>query len=253
MFNKKASTTKKELLVKNNFVVESEKPIRIKNNLMDILIDSKLRLRGNNLTPKVEGDLRVIPQSSKVFLKGNMFSVTDGSVSLRRSSGAPDPYFDINAETKIDSYNLKSSIVGDLKNLNINFISDPPLAQEDIFSLLAIGVTLKKTRNLGANAINNVTSLGLGSFLLDQTGINNSLDETLGVKVSIAPEIINDETSLLEGKVNQGVSNVQSRVRSATKIRLTKRISNSLDMSYSSTLGGSLDQRQEMNLNLKLR
>ena len=67
-----------------------------------------------------------------------------------------------------------------------------------------------------------------------------------------APEIINDETSLLEGKVNQGVGEAQTRVRSATKIRLTKRISNSLDMSYSSTLGGSLDQRQEMNLNLKV-
>jgi translocation and assembly module TamB len=247
-----SSSQKNKLMFKNNFVIESRKPIRIKNNLMDIQVDSKLNLRGDNLSPRIDGKLNIIPGLSKVFLKGNMFSVTDGAVRLRKSNGKPDPYFDINAETVIDSYNLKSGIVGDLKNLNINFISDPPLAQEDIFSLLAIGVTLKKTRNLGASAINNVTSLGLGSFLLDQTGINNSLDETLGVKVSIAPEIINDETSLLEGRVNQSVGDVQSRVRSATKIRLTKRISNSLDMSYSSTLGGSLDQRQEMNLNLKV-
>lgn len=252
LFNSKSSSSKNELIFRNNLVVESEKPIRVKNNLMDIYIDSKIKVKGNNISPKINGVLSIVPQDSKVFLKGNMFSVTDGTVRLRKSSSRPDPYFDINAETKIDNYNLKSSIIGDLKNLNINFMSDPPLAQEDIFSLLAIGVTLKKTRNLGANAINNVTSLGLGSFLLDQTGINNSLDETLGVKVSIAPEIINDETSLLEGKVNQGVNNAQARVRSATKIRLTKRISNSLDMSYSSTLGGSLDQRQEMNLNLKV-
>tara|TARA_B100000925_G_scaffold291728_1_gene281040 strand:- start:3086 stop:7012 length:3927 start_codon:yes stop_codon:yes gene_type:complete len=252
LFGGNRSQGQSKLIFKNNFVIETQEPIRIKNNLMDIKIDSRLKLIGNNLKPQIYGDLEVVPQASKVFLKGNMFSVTDGAVRLRKSSNKPDPYFDINAETKIDNYNLKSSIVGDLKNLNISFLSDPPLAQEDIFSLLAIGVTLKKTRNLGANAINNVTSLGLGSFLLDQTGINNSLDETLGVKVSIAPEIINDETSLLEGKVNQGVGEAQTRVRSATKIRLTKRISNSLDMSYSSTLGGSLDQRQEMNLNLKV-
>ena len=126
------------------------------------------------------------------------------------------------------------------------------MPQEDIFSLLAIGVTLQKTRDLGASGINNVTSLSLGSFLLDQSGINNSLDETLGVKVSISPEILTDENSLLEGRVNSSVGQIQTRVRSATKIRLSKRISNSLNMSYSSTLGGSLDQRQEMNLNLKV-
>ena len=79
-----------------------------------------------------------------------------------------------------------------------------------------------------------------------------ALNETLGVKVSVSPEFDDEDQSLISGRINSSGVNNSAKIRSATKIRLTKRISNSVNMSFSSTLGGSLDQRQEMNLNYRI-
>ena len=139
---------------------------------------------------------------------------------------------------------------GDLKNLSVDFRSDPPLAEPDILSLLTLGITLDTSRELQDSELESVTSMSIGSLLIDQFGINQGLNESLGIKLSVGPEFSDENINPIAGKISS--SNDTARLRSATKIRLTKRISNSINLNYSSTLGGSLDQSQQMNINLKL-
>ena len=66
----------------------------------------------------------------------------------------------------------------------------------------------------------------------------------------MSPEFSNDNINPIAGKISS--SSDTARLRSATKLRLSKRISNSIDLNYSSTLGGSLDQSQQMNIDFRI-
>ena len=64
------------------------------------------------------------------------------------------------------------TVLGDERNLSVKFRSEPPLPEEDILSLLTLGVTLSTTRDLQDNDLESVTSMSIGSLLIDQFGIN---------------------------------------------------------------------------------
>ena len=109
--------------------------------------------------------------------------------------------------------------------------------------------TLPNDRDVQVIALSLVEDLRK-LLLIDQFGINQGLNDSLGIKVSVGPEFSDENINPIAGRMNS--SSNTSRLRSATKLRLSKRISNSINMNYSSTLGGSLDQSQQMNINLKM-
>ena len=101
-----------------------------------------MRVQGGENSLKTAGEIIVDNNKSKIFFKGHDFKITKGNVFFRESSSSLDPYFDIISETKISNYNLEMEINGDVKNLSVSFRSDPPLAENDILSLLTLGITL---------------------------------------------------------------------------------------------------------------
>ena len=235
-----------------NLIVKSSDSVHVNNSLFDAYLELDAKVEGKILSPKISGKVDIKKESSKFFFKGNSFNIIEGDITFRSTSENIDPYFNFIGETKIDKYTLQMTVLGDERNLSVKFRSEPPLPEEDILSLLTLGVTLSTTRDLQDNDLESVTSMSIGSLLIDQFGINEGLNETLGVKVSVSPEFDDEDQSLISGRINSSGVNNSTKIRSATKIRLTKRISNSVNMSFSSTLGGSLDQRQEMNLNYRI-
>jgi len=232
-----------------NVDINTISPILVKNSLSDLRVGGNIKYKGNNNKQGIDGIIKIAENESKLYFKGHEFKVTKGDIRFRKNADALDPYFDLVSDTKIGDYNLEMEINGDVKNLNVAFRSDPPLAEPDILSLLTLGITLDTTKDLQDSELESVTSMSLGSLLIDQFGINQGLHDSLGVKLSVGPEF-NDYNNPISGKLNS--SNDTSRLRSATKLRLSKRISNSINLNYSSTLGGSLDQSQQMNINLKI-
>jgi translocation and assembly module TamB len=232
-----------------NIKLSTLKNIIIKNSLSDLNVGLNLKYEGLGSENYLGGNVKISDNGSKLYFKGHEFKVTKGNIFFREKQGSIDPYFDIVSDTKINKYNLSMEISGDVKNLNVSFRSDPPLAESDILSLLTLGITLDTTRDLQDSDLESVTSMSLGSLLIDQFGINQGLNESLGIKVSVGPEFSDNNINPIAGKIS---SNDTARLRSATKIRLSKRISNSIKLNYSSTLGGSLDQSQQMNINFKL-
>ena len=57
---------------------------------------------------------------------------------------------------------------------------------------------------------------------------------------------------MLRGRSTSDSEGASTRIRTASKIKVQKRLNDELDLSVSSTVGGSIQQRQEMNLNYKL-
>jgi translocation and assembly module TamB len=153
--------------------------------------------------------------------------------------------------SKINEYEMKLDLSGSISKVNVDLSSEPALSREDLLSLLTLGVTSDMSKNLESSERRFVTTVGIGTLLVDQLKINEDLNSSLGVKLSVQPEFKEDESTLISGKSAQSDSNT-SRLKSATKIKINKQINNRVDVSLASTVGGSIEQKQEMNINFNI-
>jgi translocation and assembly module TamB len=236
-----------------NLNVKAESPLRITNSLMDIALLGELRLTGKPDRPRGEGRLFVPPNSSRVFFKNNEYQITSADINFNPKKEMTNPEFDVQALTFISTYKVYPKAYGNLERFSFDLTSEPPLPRNSILSLIAFGYTNEIQSSLYAKDQQSLTQVGVGSFVFDRFKISDILNKQFGLQVNLGTVIEQSNTqSLLSGR-NQGSGvGTVGRTRSATKIELKKRLDEALTLSVSSTMGGSIGQRQSMNLNYGL-
>jgi len=222
--------------------------IAIKNALADIKLDGNINIDGNHDDPDISGELKIAPASSRLFFKGNEFFINEGRIVLAGDNIERKPEINLLGHARVNEYDIKLIINGSFDDININLSSEPVLSREDIISLLALGFTTETSRNLQQGDRQAMTSVGLGSLLVEQLKINQSLNSSLGLKLSIVQEFQDTESSLVGGTSSSG-DHGTTKIRSATKVKVQKQLGKKVDASVSSVVGGSLGEKQEMNLN----
>lgn len=234
-----------------NMSFETANPVVIKNNMAEVYIRGNGLVTGDVQSPELNTRLETLPNISKFKFKGHDFALNQGYVEIRDKGKNRVSDLKFTGVAKISDYDMKLDLSGSISKVNIDLSSEPALSKEDLLSLLTLGVTSDMSKNLEAGERRFVTTVGIGTLLVDQLKINEDLNATLGVKLSVQPEFKEDETTLISGKsaVSEGST---SRLKSATKIKINKQINKRVDVSLSSTIGGSLEQKQEMNINLKI-
>ncbi len=234
-----------------NMSFDTVNPILLKNNLAEVYARANGQLSGDVLDPEVNARVEVVPSVSKFKFKGHDFLLNQGYVEIRDRGKARISDLKFTGLSKINDFEVKLDISGSIEKSNISLTSEPPLAQEDLVSLLTLGVTSDMSKNLEASDRRSVTTVGIGTLLVDQLKINEDLNSTLGLNLSVLPEFKEDESSLISGKsaVSEGAA---SKLKTSTKIKISKPISKNIDVSVSSTFGGSIEQTQEMNINLNI-
>lgn len=230
-----------------DLLVDFDKPVIVRNLLTDLRLLGNGRVRGKLYKPELNGSVEVVPGLSKLLFKGNEFIIKDGSLSFSEQKGLV-PELNFHASSRINQYSINLDVYGMANDPQLSVSSDPFLSQEDIFSLLTLGFTSEISDELEEKDLRSATTLGIGTLLFDQLLKNQGLSSNLGLKLSVLPEFEEDESSLLKGK--SGVSDSgSSRYKTATKIKLEKKVSRNVDLSLASTVGGSAEQKQEMNVN----
>jgi translocation and assembly module TamB len=228
-------------------LLDFDKPIVVRNLLTDLRLIGNGRIKGQPSKPVVNGTVEVVPGLSKLLFKGNEFIIKEGSLSFTEDKGLV-PELNFNGTSRINQYNVNLDVYGMANDPQLSVTADPFLNQEDIFSLLTLGFTSEISDELEEKDLRSATTLGIGTLLFDQLLKNQGLSSNLGLKLSVLPEFEEDESSLLKGK--SGVSESgSSRYKTATKIKLEKKVSKNVDLSLASTVGGSAEQKQEMNIN----
>lgn len=225
-------------------------PIKIKNGLIDIGLGGNLKIFGSISSPKFNGELSIENPENKFLFKGHEFLLSEGIVRFIDGNRKESPELRFSGISRINEYDVYINLRGPADNLTVEMSSNPTLSQEDILSLLTLGVTSDVSRNLGDRQRQSVTTLSIGSLIMDQLKINQSLNDSLGLRLSIQPEFIEDENNLLEGRVDDRAGG--NRFRSQTVLKVQKKVSKKVNLSLSSTVGGSVDQSQEMNVNYKI-
>jgi translocation and assembly module TamB len=221
--------------------------LTIKNSLAEMIFRGSAEVVGKLNAPEVLGSFRIIPGSGRFYFKSNDFILKKGDIIFRKADGF-SPYFDFLGVSNIASYDVSLGIFGTIEKYDLQILAEPYLSQNDIFSLLALGYTTDSSQVVDEQARQNLASLGIGSLILDRFQIGQGLKSNFGLNVSLSPELVdNDQASLLQGRTGSN-ANTTSKTSTTTKVKIQKEISKSLNLSVSSTLGGSIEQKQEMNL-----
>src|SRR5208282_1204992 len=146
--------------IRLNVRVTSAPPVQLQTPNLRVVGDIDLRLQGTVANPVQVGSIHLL--SGESVFRGNRYTLTRGDMSMTNPFRT-QAYLDLEAQTRVQSYDLTLDISGPLDRLKFTYRSDPPLATSDILSLLALGYVGQEeafstvggspTASIGASAI----------------------------------------------------------------------------------------------------
>lgn len=201
--------------------------ILIKNKLLEGEAKGFLQVQGTPELPIIIGKISVVP-GSKLIFKDKPFEIQNAVVQFQGTREInPDIY--IAASARISEYDINLLVQGLAKSLTITPTSQPPLSQNDIFTLLALGVTNQGTQNLSSETQQKQTGLEVLAVISNQSQLNKRIQEKLGLTLQLAPEV--DSTKNI----------------AVPKVVVSKQLSKKVNASYAKPFTGN-DQNQEVKL-----
>jgi outer membrane protein assembly factor BamA len=133
-----------------------------------------LHAGGTVAEPAIAGTLRA-GEGGKVFLRGNVFTIQRGILTLDPAAGAM-PTIDLTAETRRAGYDISLRLSGHTDNLIVGLSSDPPLSQPELMALVTTGSTSTATSAGSDTGPRNALVGAISSDILGLAGRSVGLD-----------------------------------------------------------------------------
>ncbi|MBX3040200.1 MAG: translocation/assembly module TamB [Bdellovibrionaceae bacterium] len=166
--------------------VNLDRGLAVRNSLMQGGISGRIQVKGPPQNPGLLGRITT-SRGSRVMIRDREFELMTGSVAFNHSDEInPDLY--MSAQTRVNEYDINVLIQGAAKNPAITMSSTPPLPEQEIVSLLALGITSQSQAQTAPQTERQAQqqlgyeALGLG---LSQTGLQKGLHSTTGLDVRI--------------------------------------------------------------------
>jgi translocation and assembly module TamB len=170
-----------------NLQIIFDQPIAIKNSLIDGSLNGSLNILGPASLPTMTGKVS-LEKSSKIAFRDKMFNVATATATFNDPKEInPDLY--IAAQSHVQDYDVNLTIQGTAKNPVIRLSSQPPLAEQDIVSLLALGMTTGNQDDKGGLQQRDVSAnmyTQAGAALFNQ--ISKDAQKALDVDLQIASQ-----------------------------------------------------------------
>jgi autotransporter translocation and assembly factor TamB len=131
---------------KFDLAIKTDDPFSIRGNLATGSATVDLRLRGTGLQPLLDGYVSV--NHLVATLPFSRLEIDNGNISFTPDQPL-NPVLNLTGTSTVSNYLITLYITGRAKTPSILFTSEPPLAQEQIVSLLATGLT---TDQLSSNS-----------------------------------------------------------------------------------------------------
>ncbi len=131
---------------KFNVDIRTDDPFQLRGNVANGTALADLHLRGPGAKLQLDGNVNV--QNLVASLPFSKLTISDGNINFTPDQPL-DPVLNLTGTSTIRNYLVTVFITGRSHDPKITFSSDPPLAQEQIVSLLATGAT---TDELAGNA-----------------------------------------------------------------------------------------------------
>lgn len=119
-----------------NVGLASLRPVRVETHDLRLVSDIDLHVQGTLANPVVVGNVYL--RSGDAIFRGNRYTLTRGDISMSNPFRT-EPVLDLQAQTRVEKYDLTLEISGPPDRIRFSYRSDPPLPTADILSLLAFG------------------------------------------------------------------------------------------------------------------
>jgi TamB, inner membrane protein subunit of TAM complex len=123
---------------KFNVAIKTKDPVLIRGNLAIGGAIADLKLTGTGLHPELQGLVRL--ENVEATLPFSRLEVSNGFLYFDPSDSF-NPRIDLQGESVIRDYTVRVYVYGTMLAPEAIFTSEPPLAQEEIISLIATGAT----------------------------------------------------------------------------------------------------------------
>lgn len=198
-----------------------ERSLPVKMSLFDGSVSGSLQVKGPPTNPILSGRITA-DRKSKLIFKDKLFDVQNATIDFTDPSEI-NPNLFVTANSRINEYDITLIAQGTAKNLSIKTSSVPPLSDQDIISLIALGVTSTSLDQTAGQqkAVAESTGLEIGGAVLAKP-ISKTLESTFGLGLDLAVTSQYDST----------------RNISIPKITLSRKLSDRLKVSGSRPVGG---------------
>ncbi len=162
-----------------------DKKVEIKNPQMSGFLTGQLQVKGPPQNPILLGSVKTLPQA-QLFFRDKIFEVQSGLVKFNDPTELnPELYF--TARSIVDKYEISLLLQGKAKSSQLSFTSQPPLQEQDIISLLALGVTTQKLDSqIDSSQQAAQTGYQLGTAIISANPLNKEIKQSLGVDVKFS-------------------------------------------------------------------
>jgi len=128
-----------------NIKIYGPENVTIDNNIARAQVRIDMLLRGTVIQPVIFGRIESI--SGTVYFRNNEFRIVKASADFSDPKRV-NPVMEIVAETSVKGYNIRLNLEGQMEHFNLSLISDPPLPEIDILSLLTVGKFGKELKGI---------------------------------------------------------------------------------------------------------
>jgi translocation and assembly module TamB len=234
--------------------VNSQPQVRVESRNLEVVADIDVNLRGTMASPVPFGNIHI--ESGSAVIRGDRYRLTRGDISMTNPFRSQISV-DMEAQTRIQNYDLTLDVTGPAERTRISYRSDPPLPAEDILSLLALGYT-HEAQGLASTSNRPFGSVGASALLSQALSSQTSgrLQRLFGVsRIKIDPNLSGPLASggprvTVEEQVARDFRITYSQNTSGTQQRV---IQINWDLSDRVSLIGDRDQNGVFGAELRFR
>ncbi|MFT4111491.1 translocation/assembly module TamB domain-containing protein [Silvibacterium sp.] len=212
--------------------VVSAPELDFQNSYAKLAGDVDLRLRGTLAQPSVLGHITVTDGSAT--FAGVQYELQHGDIYFNNPLRI-EPTIDLSATARVEDYDITVGLTGTSSKLTPAFRSEPPLSEQDIFSLLALGRTQEEQQ--------------IYSNEQSQAGVNSTADTLLGgaLNATVSSRI---QKLFGGGSVKIDPTFVSGTGDSTARITVQQQVSKNATLTYATNVNSTEEQLIQAQWNL---
>ncbi len=158
-------------------------------------LNGEINITNTPQKPLLTGRLN-FSQEGLILFRGNQYNLTTGQ--LRYENDPPgDPDLFIDAEGRVQDFDIQISVLGKGSDPKINFQSQPNLPEPEIINLVALGYTSSALDNeiSSRQQTDQITYEVSSAILKERLGLTSGLNDKLGVEFDISSTYNDDQSN----------------------------------------------------------
>lgn len=169
--------------------VATDPTVRLTSSQLTFVATIEARLQGTLERPVATGNIHL--RDGEARIAGSAYRIARGNIAMTNPYRTT-PILDIEAQTRVERYDVTIEVSGPVDNVKMSYRSDPPLPPEQILSLLALGYAPQQAL-MSSSGAQRMGVVGAGSLLTTalSSQVSGRFQKLFGVsRIRIDPNLL---------------------------------------------------------------